>query len=521
MNNDLMPPQRKETRALIIGGGIAGLLAARVLSDYYDQVQIIERDMLPEEPGTRAGAPQSFHLHVLSVRGRGIMQNLFPGLMDDVLERGGSAAKSKKLFIENAFGQVETVLPDDGQVLGSRNLLEFVIRQRVQAIPQTQFSPGLEVVGLQANADHTRITGVSVRPRGQTQQISTLTADLIVDASGHFSKITPWLHELNYILPEPERIKVEIGYSTRLYRLSPQVNQEMAVIHAWGEPEKQKRFAYGLQIEDGLWYACLQGARDLCPASDDRGFEQQLRQVSPALADMLEEGEAVSSTRGYRIPECRRQHFEQMENWPAGLLVLGDALCNFDPMYGQGMTIAVLEAEALSKALRQQQENPQPHFELRTLKTFQEVIEPSWWLDAIADLRWPGTIYTGQEPPKAVALVQRYIDLYIEEAMKRMQKAIKFMQEHPDAGPAPAPDLSAPEPGLQSYLLTVYGLYLPPRVVFNATTYRLLLEAEAAQPGPYRLREMTNEYQLPLEEILNEIVPTFSYPFPRTPGSAS
>ncbi|QBD75447.1 hypothetical protein EPA93_05285 [Ktedonosporobacter rubrisoli] len=509
--------ERKGTRALIIGAGIAGLLAARVLSDYYEHVQIIEKDALSEEAITRSGTPQAFHLHNLALRGRKIVEQLFPDLIDDLLERGAFAAHAKTFILANPFGQCAMTNPDEGRVQCSRSMLEFALRQRVQAIPRIQLASELEVVGLQANADRTRITGVSVRPRGQMQNLSMLTADLIVDASGQFSKITQWLAELDYALPEPERVKVGIGYSTRLYRLSPQVNQETGLILIWGEPENQKRFAYGLQIENGLWDICLQGAKDLQPASDDRGFEQELRQIiTPVLADTVEnEGEPVSSARGYLVPECRLQHFEQMENWPAGLLVLGDALCNLDPMYGQGMSVAALEAEALNNALLEQQTNPQANFEIRTLQAFQEVIKPSWWLDAIADLRWPNTVYTGQEPPKAVALFHRYIDLYLQQAMQRMQEEIKSAEE-----PAAPPDLSSPEPSLLSYLLTIYDLYIPPQVVFNATTYRLLLEAEAAQSGPQRLHDLTNEYQLPLEEIMNEILPTFSSPLTSAPDKA-
>ncbi len=521
-NSDLTSPPKEGTRALIIGSGIAGLCAARVLSDYYDQVHIVERDTWPEKPTPRAGIPQSFHLHRLGLSGKEAMQNLFPGLIDELLERGAVTTRSKKWRVVSRFGQSEIGAPAE-YAFCSRSLLEFTIRQRVQALPNTIFSPALAVIGLQMDPDHTRITGVQVRSHDQTKQLPTLTADLIIDASGRSSKTTQWLQRLNYEVPEPERLKTAIGYSTRYYRVSPRINQEMASTLIFDHPEKQIRAAFGLQVENNQWHVTLYGAGGHYPATDDNGFEQQIRQaISPVLADMLQtEAEPTLSPRGYRLPECQRYHFEQMENWPTGLLVIGDAFCNVDPIYGHGMTIAALEAEMLANNLREHQTNPQPDFERRTLKLFHDAVEPAWWLCAIADLRWPGVTYTGQQPPKAVALLQRYLDLYLQEATKRTQEAIKPMEKHASHAsdrPVPAPNLSSPEPSLSAYLLMLFNLFLPPQVVFNAITYHLLLEAEAAQEGPQLLQQLTDAYNLPLEEILKEILPTFSPSLRKAPA---
>ena len=153
------------------------------------------------------------------------------------------------MYWANAFGQFETGIRNE-YAYCSRDLLELTLRQRVQLLPNTLFSPRLEVVGLQMNLDQTRVTGVHMRSRDQMQQRLVLTADLIIDASGQFSKIVQWLHDLEYEVPEPEHLKAAVGYSTRYYRFSPQFDQEMGCILIQGNPEKQIYTAYGLQMEN-------------------------------------------------------------------------------------------------------------------------------------------------------------------------------------------------------------------------------------------------------------------------------
>jgi hypothetical protein len=191
-----------------------------------------------------------------------------------------------------------------------------------------------------------------------------------------------------------------------------------------------------------------------------------------------------------------RRHYEQMEDWPDGLLVVGDALCHFDPVYGQGMTVAAIEAETLDTCLREQQNHPQPHFERRVLQHIQEATFPAWWLSAIADLRWPGVTYAGQEAPQGVELVHRYLDLYLTYAMTHPEEsALNGQQDH-----------SSPQPALSKYV-QMNALMASPQIVFNASTFALLLEAEAATAGPHQLHALTQDYHGPLAEVLAKVLP--------------
>jgi 2-polyprenyl-6-methoxyphenol hydroxylase-like FAD-dependent oxidoreductase len=498
-------------KALVIGAGIAGLLAAHVLSEYYEQVQIVERDILPEHPEYRAGTPQSFHLHRLVSRGRTVLMTLFPNLIPELLEHGAASTANKSMHIVNQFGQFTAYDPTE-YASSSRALLEWTIRQHIQALPNVHFANSLEVIGLQTDPERTRLTGVHVKQRGQREETTFLAADLVVDTTGRSTKLTRWLEDLGYAVPEPDRLKSLLGYSTRYYRVtSPEFAQKQQGIIIQGYPEKSIRTSYALLTEDNLLLVILFAAGGRYPATDDEGFDQQLHELlSPALANFLQEhAEPVNSPRGYRIETCFRHHYEQAEHWPSGLLVMGDSLCNLDPIYGQGMTVAALEAEALSRQLQEQQARPHPDFERRTLTSFQETIEPAWWIDAIADLRCSEVTYTGRNAPEGVPLLHRYLDLYMEEATKRMEQ---FIATYNPNNPPPSIDIFSPQPSGAS-LTMVNELTLSPSVIFNPTTYRLLLEIEAAQEGPHLLQQLTDDYHLPLDKILHKLLPAFSLSF--------
>ncbi len=506
--NDRVFTQEGEVQALVIGGGIAGLLTARVLSDYYDHILIVERDVFPAKPEPRAGTPQSYHLHRLLPRGKIILEQLFPGYTDQLLAEGAYPFKDTDVAITSTSGSTVVRQPEKDASC-SRAMLEWNLRQRVQALPNVRFLSGQEVIALEISADRTRITGVHLRKRGHRDRQTTIKVGLVIDASGRSSKLAQWLCELGYTLPEPGEARASIGYSSRYYQMPPHFNRHLGAILTEGSPNKGIYAAALVPIENDLLTVILGSiGRQPAPPIDAAQFEHELtRLLTPQLADVLQEAEPLAPPRGYRIPACVRQHYEQVENWPAGLLAMGDAFCHFDPIYGQGMTVAALEAATLALCLGEQQKNPQPDFERRTLQRMQTIIDPAWWLSTIADLRWPGVTYSGQEPPKGVNLLHKYIDQYIIYALTHGEMHL------PDG----RPDLRSPQPTFLKYLL-MNGLVIPPLVVFNEVTFALLLEAELATEGPHLLHELTQEYHLPLKEILAQVVPSFAlaYEMPNT-----
>jgi len=502
MNNDLTLAQGKGTQALVIGGGIAGLLTARVLSDYYEQILVVDRDVFPEQPQLRAGTPQAFHSHRMLPSGNMIRERLFPDYIDALLAEGAYPTQNKEGHITTPHGSLVMRQPGKG-VSCSRALLEWNLRRRVHALPNVRFLPSQEVIGLEISPDRDRITGVSLRERGHLERQTTITADLVIDASGRSSKLPSWLQELGYTLPETGEVRGDLGYSTRHYQAPPHSARNWGVIMAEGSPSTGTLTAALSPKENNILHLLVWGAGGHYPPTDADHFEEGLKHLSsPDIVNALQEAEPLGPPRGYRIPACIRQHYEQMEDWPTGLLVVGDALCHFDPVYGQGMTVAAIEAETLATCLREQQSHPQPHFERRTLQRMQEATHPAWWLSAIADLRWSGVTYVGQEPPQGVELVHRYLDLYLD-----------YATEHPlELASNGKRDLSSPQPAYAKYFL-MNVLVVPPPVVFNATTFALLLEAEASSEEPHRSHELTQDSHLPLAEILAEVLPSFSLAF--------
>lgn len=502
MTHDPNLTHGKGRYALVIGGGIAGLLAARVLSDTYEHILVVDRDTFPDQPQLRAGTPQAFHSHRLIPRGEMIVQRLFPGFTDALLAAGAYSTQNKESLVTTRHGRLQGRSPAKG-VSCSRALLEWELRRQVQALPRVRFLPNQEVIGLLKSPTGNRITGVIVRERGHQEQQTTLEADLVIDASGRSSRLASWLEEFGYILPEAEEVRGNLGYTTRHYHVPPHSPWNWSTIMVEGDPSAGTLTAALSAKENQVLHLLVWGAGGHYPPTNSEPFEEALKHLSsPDIVNALQEAEPLGPPRGFRIPTCVRQHYEQMEDWPDGLLVIGDALCHFDPVYGQGMTVAAIEAETLATCLQEQQHHPNPYFERRTLQRMQEATYPAWWLSAIADLRWPGVTYHGQEPPQGVELIQRYQDLYLD-----------YMMAHPEEpGPDGKPDLSSPLPTRSKYLL-MNALVASPHLVFNVSTFALLLEVEAATEGQHRLQEMAQAYHLPLADILAKVVPSFSLAF--------
>ncbi|MCJ8010884.1 FAD dependent oxidoreductase [Paenibacillus sp. KQZ6P-2] len=414
MTNTNAAAQEKTEQAIIIGGGIGGLLAARVLSDYYREVLIVDKDDFPAKPGNRSGTPQAYHPHRLTPRGRMILDRLFPGFNEDLLAEGAPSSQNKTVHMTNPYGTFN--MPNqENEATFSRALLEWVFRKRVTKIPNVRIRSKLDVVGLHADPDRTIVTGIRIGASGQSQQ-SILKADLVLDASGRSSKLTAWLQDLGYNVPEPDILKVSLRYSTCHYQLPPELAAKWDVIRVEGSPARKGHTGVFSIIENHVAEMLLWSVGGLDLIKTNEEFDQAVRQLAdPVIAKILQGLEPLASPRGYRMNELYRQHFEKMKEWPSGLLVLGDALCNFDPIYGLGMTMAAVEADMLEQCLQEQQSRLETGFEQRLLQRLQDVIEPAWWLNCVADLQWPGVEYEGQ-PLQGIDFAQRYFNLFLQQA---------------------------------------------------------------------------------------------------------
>lgn len=477
---------QKEGKAIVIGGSIAGLMTARVLSDYYEEVLVIDKDKFPEHPEERLGTPHGFHPHRFTQRGKMITEQLFPGYEEELVALGSPTSFNKTAHIMSEYGTVAGPYQRN-DIKFSRAALEFVIRGRVKAIPHVRFLSEHVVTRLQTTPDHATVTGVHVRERGGLGQDKEVRAELVVDASGRASKLTQWLEELGYDVPDSDRMKAAIGYSTRRYKVPASMSrliEQWDVINMMGQPKRGTFTGVFSFIENQVAEVLLYRPGGHYPPTQAEAFEREVAQLpAPTIAEILRELEPIGSPRGFHIPELYRHHYEQMEQWPAGLLVLGDAYCIYDPIFGQGMTVAIIEADLLNARLQEQRSNPQPRFEQRMLRTMQEkAITPAWWLNCAADMQWEGVEYeAGSEPLKGIDFARRFMDLVLKEGMAN-----------------------------HNYML--FGMYwgvnslsMPLRELFNPQTVRTVLEA--SDEGRRLLTELQQQYDLPLEDVLEQIIP--------------
>ncbi|GAA0375089.1 FAD-dependent oxidoreductase [Bacillus horti] len=476
----------KTERVIVIGGGIAGLFAAKVLSEFYQEVVIVDKDAFPDQPENRPGTPQAFQPHRLTPRGSLILERLFPGYIDDLLKYGAAPTLGKTTHLINPYGTM--VMPGQNKdAVYSRALLEWVLRERIRTIAQIRFLGLNEVIQLLSTEDRSAITGVELMERssGERKQ-HTIMADLVLDTSGRFSKMSNWLTELGYDVPKAETLKISLGYSTRRYRIPSDRTGELNVIRMEGDPVKASTTGVLSLIENNTVEMVIWNLGSRYPSINPEQFEQEVAQLaSPLFAVALQGLEPLGNPRGYRVEELSRQHYEQMHRWPAGLLVMGDAFCQLDPVFGQGMTIAAIEAEALETSLRNQLNQPEPDFELRFLQQMQDNIEAAWWLNAVADLRWPGVEYPGEEPIKGLKFAQKYMDFVLKQSTEQANYEIYGL-----------------------YWL-VNSLFLSPSELFNSQMITSLLTAGGSEEDKQWFDEWVRESDQPLEERLNQHFPSF------------
>ena len=331
--------------AVVIGAGMAGLTAARVLSERYDAVTVLDRDALPNGGTPRRGVPQSGHPHVLLVSGLYQLAALFPGIAEDLTAAGATRFDPGLGLSVYRYGRRwprgETGLD---LVSASRPLLETVVRDRVARQPGVTVRDRVAVTALAGVGD--RVTGV-VLDTGET-----LAADLIVDATGRGSRSDRWLAALGFPAPEPIEIKVGVAYSTRLYRRRAGDLGGWQAALVLPAPPGENRAGIAVPIEGDRWIVMVGGWHIDKPPSDVPAFEAFARSLpDPIVADLIERAEPLTDPVVFRFPASRRRAFDRLDRLPAGYVAAGDAFCSFNPIYGQGMTVAAMAAGALGAAL--------------------------------------------------------------------------------------------------------------------------------------------------------------------------
>ncbi|WP_243436356.1 NAD(P)/FAD-dependent oxidoreductase [Streptomyces sp. FH025] len=435
---------RNQERAIVLGGSFAGMFAARVLSEVYDEVLVVDRDRLSGVSEPRRGVPQGRHAHGLLARGQRIMENLFPGFTDGLRTAGvpvGDLNSQVRWYLDG-----RRLAPATGDLTlagATRPMLEHLVRQRVAELPGVSFAEETDVVGPLASSDGRRVTGVRIHPRsGGAEQV--LPAALVVDATGRGSRAPLWLTELGYPQVEEETIRIDLAYTSRRYRWHTDPFRGDMSINPVATPA-HPRGAFLHTIGEDRMLISLTGVLGDHPPTDATGFLEFARSLPvPDVYEAIRDAEPLTDPVTFKYPASRRRRYERMADFPRGFLVLGDAVCSFNPVYGQGIAVSAMQAMALRKHLRGGAE-PDPAAYFRDASA---VLDAPWELSAGGDLAFPGV--PGRRPLKV-----RVANAY----MGRFQAA------------------AVHDPALTAAFLRVTGLIDPPTTLMRPAVLARVLRA--------------------------------------------
>jgi 2-polyprenyl-6-methoxyphenol hydroxylase-like FAD-dependent oxidoreductase len=377
-------------------------LAARILSEQFSHVTIVERDRLPDVPEFRRGVPQARHAHTLQPEGQLILESHFPGLVDELLAGGAIAIAAGRDLVFFQGGTWRRPRPRETQVsiACSRPLLETIIHRRVAGRANVRILPGYETVGLRADERSQRVTGVRLRHRHQAAAAETvLGADLVVDAGGRQSQSPRWLHGLGYTPPEEWAVNSFVGYATRIYRRPAGLASDWKVLYVRPTPADGPRGGIILPVEGGGWHVTLIGVAGDYPPTDEAGFLAFARGLpTPRLYEAIRDAEPLTKPLGFRRTENRVRRYDRLPRYLEGFIVCGDAVYALNPIYAQGMTAAAIGGQVLARCLQARRRQPGAEGLNGLAETYQrelsEAVAGLWQMATRKDWDWPITEVT-------------------------------------------------------------------------------------------------------------------------------
>jgi flavin-dependent dehydrogenase len=385
---------------VIIGASLAGLFAAAAAATAGARTMIIERDVLPDQPVPRKGVPQGRQPHVLLHRGLLAAEELVPGIRGDLLSHGAVPIDTGTIAWLGEYGWLPTWIPAYQTVSATRPLLEHLVRQLVCDLDGVTIREGVRATDLRRNARHWQVV---------CEEATVVQADLVIDASGRGSRLPHWLGELGIPVTEPLTIDAHLGYACRTYRCIGKPPIDIAVVIA--ATPQTGRGALAIPVEDGQWLIVAGGYGDRRPSRVVEEFDEFLATLpDPAIFDLTRHLEPVSDIAIHRQTGNRRNRYGKSRAWPAGLLAVGDAYCAFNPVYGQGITVAACQALLIRDALKHDR-TPAGHGPVETRRLQRRIgaaADLPWTVATTEDLRHPSS--TGSQ-----SRLQRLVGLWTAE----------------------------------------------------------------------------------------------------------
>ncbi len=393
----------KRGHAIVLGASMAGLGTARALANHFDRVTLVERDELGSASTPRKGVPQGQHAHGLLASGYRILSGYFPDLSDELIADGALPGDLSGDFLWYQYGGWK-LRADCGLkgIVVSRPHLERKVRERVAALPKITLLQGFDGEEPVFDAAARRVTGLRVKSRttGETQ---VLEADLVVDALGRGSQSPAWLEAWGYGKVAETSVQIDVGYATAVFERRPgDLYGATGAIIAGTAPEAT-RFAAVLGAEGDRWIVTLVGSLRDYPPTDFEGWKEFARSLPTTdVAELAEGRQPLAPISSYRFASNRHRHYEKLKAFPDGYLVIGDAICSFNPIYGQGMSVALSEAHALDRCLAAGDDALAARF----FREAARIVASPWAIATGEDYRYPQV--EGQRPP-GFALISRYM----------------------------------------------------------------------------------------------------------------
>jgi 2-polyprenyl-6-methoxyphenol hydroxylase-like FAD-dependent oxidoreductase len=386
---------------------MAGLLTARILADAFTDVTVIDRDSFPDEPAPRRGVPQGNHVHSLWESGRATLEDLFPGFSEDLRAAGGvktELGRDFKIFLQGDFMAPGT----DRHLMyfATRPVFEHLVRQYVSGLDRVHIRSQCQFIEYLVDDEATTIE--SVRIRNRESEIEELAAEIVVDATGRTSRTPAWLEAHGYRLPPLEEIRIDLAYASTFIERPPDDTRAFAV----DAESPHTRGAFVHPVEGNRWLVSLYGRHGDHPPADATGFKEFTASLpTPVVEELLDEHPIVAKdVIRYPFPANRRYRYEELDRFPTGLIVIGDAIASYNPTNGQGMSVAALQALVLHHALAT---GNRTEMGLRFFTDAAEISGAAWDLTVSGDLEFPQT----EGPrPRGTAVLNWYLNRMFRRA---------------------------------------------------------------------------------------------------------
>ncbi|HUC16920.1 MAG TPA: FAD-dependent monooxygenase [Acetobacteraceae bacterium] len=388
--------------AIVVGAGIAGLTAAEALADWFERVTVLERDRMPDQAVPRPGTPQAWHVHGLLVGGMRALEELFPHLGEDLSRAGAVPIRISQDLREEFANRDPMPQRDFGMVAYTmtRALLETTLKQRAMQRSNIVFRQNLRVLGILAGPDGRRVTSVRFADAEEGSREETLPADLVVDASGRGQLTIASLQSMGRDVPDETEIGIDLGYTTAIMEMPDDAPVDWKVVLTHANAPHSTRRGLIFPIEGHRWMMTAAGCGGDRPPGEWTALLAFLRQFStPTIYNAVRNSTPIGRMARFGFPHSIWRHFERLTDFPDGLIPIGDAFCRFNPIYGQGMTVAAKEACLLHRLLGARASEPDPVEGLGRafLAEAGSLIETPWMMAAIPDFAYPHT--SGKRPP--------------------------------------------------------------------------------------------------------------------------